>query len=401
MIFLHDASEKAAAETPEGRDRVIDGIRAFAIVGVVFGHLLMGLVLWKDGVPFAGNLLASSVPLQLLTWVLQVMPFFFIAGGAANLLSWQSAKQRHLPYHMWVWNRVRRLLKPIIMYMAVMAPLGALLYKLTVPAVATPLLALATQLLWFVGIYTLITALTPILVAMETRMHFGAAALWFALVALVDMGRLQWGWPSVLGILNFISVWAIASHCGYWYIQRHTHRGSMVLAAFGLLAFNIVLVRVGPYPVSLVGLPGEDFSNMAPPSLVMAVHTLFQFALLTIVRPVLVRLLEIPRLWRRVVEVNIAAMTIYLWHLPVIAAITFFFHSLTWDRPVFESAEGVVLPGNGFFIASIPYWVVTAVAIFWLVQILWVTEHIRLPWWDRSAEKRSTDRKSTRLNSSH
>ena len=193
MIFLHDASEKAAAETPEGRDRVIDGIRAFAIVGVVFGHLLMGLVLWKDGVPFAGNLLASSVPLQLLTWVLQVMPFFFIAGGAANLLSWQSAKQRHLPYHMWVWNRVRRLLKPIIMYMAVMAPLGALLYKLTVPAVATPLLALATQLLWFVGIYTLITALTPILVAMETRMHFGAAALWFALVALVDMGRLQWG----------------------------------------------------------------------------------------------------------------------------------------------------------------------------------------------------------------
>ena len=50
----------------------------------------------------------------------------------------------------------------------------------------------------------------------------------------------------------------------------------------------------------------------------------------------------------------------------------------------------MVLPGNGFFIASIPYWVVTAVAIFWLVQILWVTEHIRLPWWDRSAEKRST-----------
>ena len=175
MIFLHDVSEKAAAETPEGRDRVIDGIRAFAIVGVVFGHLLMGLVLWKDGVPFAGNLLASSVPLQLLTWVLQVMPFFFIAGGAANLLSWQSAKQRHLPYHMWVWNRVRRLLKPIIMYMAVMAPLGALLYKLTMPAVATPLLALATQLLWFVGIYMLITALTPVLVAMETRMQIGRA----------------------------------------------------------------------------------------------------------------------------------------------------------------------------------------------------------------------------------
>ena len=387
MKFLHDVSESAAAETPEGRDRVIDGVRAFAIVGVVFGHLLMGLVFWKDGVPFLGNLLASSVPLQLLTWALQVMPLFFIAGGAANLLSWESARTKSLPYHMWLWNRVRRLMKPISIYMLVLAPVGALVYKITEPAVATPFLMVTTQLLWFVGIYTLITAMTPLLVRMEARLHFGAAIIWFVATVLIDMGRLYWGWPTVLGLLNFIGVWAIACHCGYWYIQRDTSRSAITLLGFVLLALNIGLVYFGPYPVSLVGLPGEDFSNMAPPSLVMAVHTLINFCALTALRPALVRLLNNTRVWRRVVEVNIAAMTIYLWHLPVIVAGTMLFHTIGWDRPAIRTAEGVILPGDGFFLATIPYWLTCGFLIFWAVQVLWVTEHIRLPWWDKKVTK--------------
>ncbi len=387
MNFLHDVSEKAAAETPEGRDRVIDGIRAFAIVGVVFGHLLMGLVFWKDGVPFLGNLLASSLPLQLLTWILQVMPLFFIAGGAANLLSWDSARSKALPYHMWLWNRVRRLMKPITVYMMVMAPVGALVYKIAKPAVATPFLMLTTQLLWFVGIYILITALTPVLVSMERRFHFGAAALWFVATVLIDMGRLYWGWPAALGLLNFIGVWAIACHCGYWYIQRESNRTAIAALGTLLLGLNIALVYYGPYPVSLVGLPGEDFSNMAPPSLVMAVHTLITFCALTALRPAIVRLLDNTRVWRRVVEVNIAAMTIYLWHLPVIVLGTMLFHSIGWDRPTLQNDAGVVLPTDGFFLASIPYWLTCAFLIFWAVQVLWVTEHIRLPWWDKPLEK--------------
>ncbi|MEN9710542.1 MAG: hypothetical protein RL441_534 [Actinomycetota bacterium] len=389
MIFLHDASAGAAAETPEGRDRVIDGVRAFAIVGVVFGHLLMGLVYWKDGVPYLGNLLASSIQLQLLTWLLQVMPFFFIAGGAANLLSWQSASAKEMPYHIWVWNRVRRLMKPIIIYMAVMAPVGAIVYKLVMPSVATPLLLLTTQLLWFVGIYTLITAMTPLLIRMEAKLHFAAAAFWFALVTMIDLGRLSWGWPGGLGLINFIGVWAIASHCGFWYIQRQANRAQVTALGLLLLALNIVIVRLGPYPVSLVGLPGEEFSNMAPPSLVMAIHTLIAFCALTALRPAIARFLDVPRIWRRVVEINIAAMTIYLWHLPMIVLVTLLFHTIGWDRPSIRTAEGVVLPSDGFLLASIPYWVLAAWAIFWLVQVLWFTEQMRLPWWDKRVEKSS------------
>ena len=48
-----------------------------------------------------------------------------------------------------------------------------------------------------------------------------------------------------------------------------------VLAAFRWRdAVDILLVVVGPYEVSLVTVPGQQLSNMNPPSLLLAGHTI-------------------------------------------------------------------------------------------------------------------------------
>ena len=80
-----------AAQTPPGRDRVVDLVRAGSLVVVVFGHSFMALVVFTDHGTELGNTLAETPALQPATWLLQVMPLFFAAGAWANALSYRSA----------------------------------------------------------------------------------------------------------------------------------------------------------------------------------------------------------------------------------------------------------------------------------------------------------------------
>ena len=59
-------------------------LHAVALVVVVVGHAVMAVVAWPGGIPTLGNLLAAFPWTQALTWVLQIMPLFFFAGGAAS-----------------------------------------------------------------------------------------------------------------------------------------------------------------------------------------------------------------------------------------------------------------------------------------------------------------------------
>lgn len=68
------------------------------------------------------------------------------------------------------------------------------------------------------------------------------------------------------------------------------------------------------YPGSMVGVPGDKFSNMAPPSLAMVALVLLQTGLLLLVRESVERELETPR-WSRFVRImRDHAMPLYLLH---------------------------------------------------------------------------------------
>jgi fucose 4-O-acetylase-like acetyltransferase len=385
-LFMPVPAAKAVEQTPPDRDRVVDAARAVSLVVVVAGHSIMAVVAWVDGVPRLGNLLAAFPWTQALTWLFQVMPLFFFAGGAANTVSWQRHSARGGSYAAWLWARAARLLRPAWVYLAAMSVVATAVTVLAPKRVAEPLMILVTQLLWFLGAYLLVTALTPLY---RARAPLGGAVVALALVAacgLLDAARFLWGFPEVIGLLNFVLVWTVPAYLGSLRARGMTARYPrwvLWLVVVGALGLNAVLIHVGPWPVSMVGMPGEPVSNMAPPTVVLAVHSVVLASLLTLASGPLARLLQHPAAWKPVTGVNLVAMTLYLWHLPVLVTVTVVGHALHLDRPVGLDGNGFPVPdGWGYGWGSLLFWAVYGVGVWAVVRLMWPFEHTSLPWWD-------------------
>jgi hypothetical protein len=81
--------------------------------------------------------------------------------------------------------------------------------------------------------------------------------------------------------------------------------------------------------------------------------------------------------------VNLVAMTLYLWHLPVLVALTTLGHALHLDRPVTLDRSGWPVPGGwGYALGSLVFWTVYGVGVWAVVRLMWPFEHAPLWWWD-------------------
>jgi peptidoglycan/LPS O-acetylase OafA/YrhL len=154
---------RTAAATPPDRDRAVDALRALAIVGVLLGHwLVTALVLDPDGVRTVSPLVDMSY-LVPASWVLQTLGLFFFVGGYANALSLSRARKRGEDYETWLRVRSARLGKPVLALLAVWVPVWFMLTGLAVPdETVHTLVKLAVSPLWFIGVYYVLTAMTPL-----------------------------------------------------------------------------------------------------------------------------------------------------------------------------------------------------------------------------------------------
>ncbi|HEU5160686.1 MAG TPA: acyltransferase [Streptosporangiaceae bacterium] len=304
------------AATPPDRARAIDGLRALAILGVIVGHFLV-LALTVD----PGRALRVTSPLislpafAPLSWVLQMLGLFFLVGGYAAAKS----RERGGGYRAWVSRRMRRLIRPVVV---VATALGAALPLLALAGVPAGTLrttvVLVVQPLWFIGIYALITALTPVAIALTRRLGAWAALLGFVIVAGVDL--LRYGpWhdavPGWIGLVNLLPGWSFAYLLGVaWAHGRIGRRGAVLLAVAGGVVM-VLLVRYLGYPASMVGVPGTGRTNAHPPSLLVLALAAVQCGLAIVLHDRLAALLaRRPGLWAVVAVANLSAMTIFCWH---------------------------------------------------------------------------------------
>ncbi|MFG2985297.1 acyltransferase [Streptomyces sp. NPDC048258] len=311
------ASDMAAA-TPATRDRYVDLLRVASLATVIAGHWLMAAVS-GDGI---GNLLALVPPLQVLTWGLQVMPVFFFVGGFSHALSYRSlARRADRPvYAAFLRARLQRLLRPTLVFVLVWAA-AALAVQLAgrgAGGLSGAALRLVTQPLWFIGIYLAMVAFTPPLLKLHERWGWGAFAALVAAAALVDVLRFALGVPYV-EFLNFAFVWLAVHQLGFLRADGRI-RFPAALAAAGL-AVAAALVAYGPYPLSMVGMPGEKVSNMAPPTLALLAHGMWLVGAVQLLARPATAWLARPRVWRGVVAANGVAMTAFLWHLTAMLAV--------------------------------------------------------------------------------
>ena len=307
-----DARSLAAA-TPATRDRYVDFLRAFSIAVVVLGHWLMATVSWDSSGVRAGNLLATVPAMQRLTWLLQVMPVFFFVGGFAHLVTYDATRRRGGRYAQFLHGRVVRLLRPVAVLLAVWVPLTVALDVSSLsPAVVRPVTKLVVQLLWFLGVYVVVLALAPVTLALHGRHGLRVLVAYAVLAAAVDVASLGYGLRAA-GYLNVLPVWLFAHQLGYAYADGSFRRWGRL--ALGGLTGLVALTAFGPYPTSMVGLPGERVSNMAPPTVCIVALTCWLVGLVMLARPVVTRWLARPRVWTAVVAMNGVIMTVYLWHL--------------------------------------------------------------------------------------
>ncbi|MGL5859646.1 MAG: acyltransferase family protein, partial [Phycicoccus sp.] len=176
------------AATPESRNRVVDLLRALAIGAVVLGHWLVAAVTVRDGRLEAGALLDRAVWTHPLTWVVQVMPLFFLVGGYANALSWRSARRRGVGPGAWLQNRLRRLLVPVAPLLGCWLLLAPALLAAGVPPRE---LRWATQVAlvptWFLAAYVVVCTLAPLTLRLWERYGWGSFWAGLALGGLVDL----------------------------------------------------------------------------------------------------------------------------------------------------------------------------------------------------------------------
>ncbi|MFF7495552.1 MULTISPECIES: acyltransferase family protein [Streptomyces] len=329
-----------AGATPATRDRYVDLLRVASLGAVVLGHWLMAAVT-PDGV---GNLLAVVPALQPLTWLLQVMPVFFFVGGFSHALSYRSLLRKRPEgsegsvYSAFLRARLQRLLRPTMVFVLVWGAAALLVQLLGGGGGLTGVtLRMVTQPLWFIGIYLAMVAFTPPLLRLHERYGWAAFAGLAVAAGAVDVLRFAAGVPYV-EFLNFAFVWLAVHQLGFLRADGRIHPRRAALLAGGGLVTAAALVALGPYPLSMVGMPGEKVSNMAPPTLALLAHGLWLVGAVELLRAPAARLLERPRVWRTVVAANGVAMTAFLWHLTAMFGVYGALLALDADLPEPASA---------------------------------------------------------------
>jgi hypothetical protein len=308
-------AKQLAERTPETRNRYVDFLRAASIVVVVLGHWLMAAPATGTGGLTLSDMLHVAPWTQWLTWAFQVMPLFFIVGGYANAVSWESARRQGRSYGAWLGARLRRLIRPVVPLLLAWTGLGIAARSFGVdPGTLRIGSQVALIPTWFLAVYLMVIVVAPATYALWRR--FGVASFWgLALGAvLVDVVAFSSDVP-LLRWANYAFVWLGVHHLGYvWRAGKLSGPArALGLAACGL-AVLIVLVTVAGYPVSMITVPGEGMSNSRPPTLALLALGMFHAGLVLAVEGPARRWLQRIGPWAATVLVNGTIMTLYLWH---------------------------------------------------------------------------------------
>ncbi|MFP3915597.1 MAG: acyltransferase family protein [Actinomycetota bacterium] len=318
----HSPLRALAEATPADRNRVVDALRAASILVVILGHWLMAAVTVQDGELDPGHVLELTEWTHPLTWILQVMPVFFVVGGYANGVSWRSARRRSEQYGSWLRARLRRLVLPVVPLLAVWGIGGWLALE---AGLDWRMLQLASQVAlvptWFLAAYLVVVSVAPLTLWLWERFGWLTVGAGVLLAGAMDVASIGLGLVP-LGFLNYLFVWATVHQLGYAWADDRLGGSArrLLLAGLGLMA-TVALVRVGPYPIAMVGLDTADVSNSYPPRVTLATLGLFQAGLILSLERWMRAWLQRVRVWQAVIFLNIQIMTLYLWHLTAMVVV--------------------------------------------------------------------------------
>ena len=307
------------------RNLAVDLYRVSGVILIVLGHWLAGSVTYRDGSFGRQNPLMDQPWTQWLTWIFQAVPIFFLVAGYAAAVSWGHRRAGDgMSRQAWVRRRLARVLGPSAIYVAVVS---AIVLVSEAAGAAGSLLEYAgwavAMHLWFLAVYVIVVSLTPIAIAAQHRWGLlvpGVLAL--GLVA-VDIAALA-GHVHYLILLNYLLCWGLLYQIGIAWQSGHLAGIRPAFLAAGSSGALWLLIWLGPYPVSMIGVPGQAVQNTEPPSVAMLAFGCAQAGLAISCAPAINSALRGGAAQRMLSRANTNVMALYLWHMipVVIVAVT-------------------------------------------------------------------------------
>jgi peptidoglycan/LPS O-acetylase OafA/YrhL len=318
-----------AMTTPAERVRHIDLLRAVAITAVVTGHWLVIAIEYDPAGRLTGfsalGVLTWSHP---VTWLFQVMPVFFMVGGYANAASLAAHRRRGGDPAGWLLDRSTRLVRPTTVLLLVIAASAAAARLAGVdPAQIATAAWLASLPLWFLVAYLAMIALTPLMYALHRRAGPLVPPLLLLPVLAGDLLRLHYGDES-WAYGNFLFGWLAIHQLGFCWRDGQLParpRGSVPLLLAGLGGL-VLLTYAGPYPISMVTVPGQQLQNASPPSMALVALATAQLGLALLLQRPSERWLRRRWPWTAVVGANAVVLTVFLWHMAAAVLATVALH---------------------------------------------------------------------------
>ncbi|MGY6499795.1 MAG: acyltransferase family protein [Acidimicrobiales bacterium] len=308
MTITEPATPAVSASPAGGRDLAIDAYRALAMFVVVAWHWVFTIAIWESDGPRVDNPLSFLPDLAYLTWVLQVMPLFFLVGGYVTMRAISGMDQPST----WAWSRRRiaRLTSPALPLVGALAAGWVVATSIGAEAVGSALVLTATPL-WFLVAYVAITALAPLVAPAARRWPVGHVVGLVGFCTLWDVARFTgvvtggWLW------LSMVTVWLAVHQLGSLLDRLDARRGVLLLV--GSVSVLWLGTTVGPYPTSMVGTTTDSISNMGPATAIIVALGLVQLAVVSLTRPAVTRFAE--RYSPAVRTASRYAMPVYLWHM--------------------------------------------------------------------------------------
>lgn len=314
-----------AAKT--GRNRAVDFYRAIAMLAVSFGHwAAIAISTDEAGGLVVGNALEYRPGLSWITWILQVMPLFFVVGGFSSAMSLDSHAARDGRPQDWVIARLRRMLAPTVVLGGTWLAAVAIAMAVGVGNYALLGLTAAAIPLWFLANYTIDTAIAPYVLPLFRKNPRVFMTFALGLFGGIEISRFA-GIPY-LPQVNWVLGWLLFQIAGFAWRDGMLPTGTRMLTiSGGLWTTAIAAVAFGPWPVSMVNFPGLTHSPTAPPTIALLLFgAAYSSTAIAIAPTISAWLTRNTAAWKAVVAANSVALTVYLWHFTAaVAAVAILF----------------------------------------------------------------------------
>ncbi|GAA1489149.1 acyltransferase family protein [Brachybacterium sacelli] len=303
-----------SAPLPATRDTGIDLVRALCLLAILVLHGLQVSVTLGTSGPILEYATRGASWYPPLTWILQVMPVFFVIGGFAGLVAHRRSLARGGTSTGFVAGRVHRLLLPAVVTIGAVGLVLALLLGAGAPAELIGQVGMRySEPLWFLGVFLACQALLPAQLALHERAPWALLAALATAAVGVDVLRSATGLDA-LGYANLAFVWLALQQLGFFLAEGRLDRLPVAVrsaAGVAAVAALVLAVATGAWSADLI-------AHMNPPTTALLLVGLAQTLLISLLRAPLVALSIRPRLAALTRFVTAHSMTIYLWNLPML-----------------------------------------------------------------------------------